>query len=768
MPGVLAVVTAADLDLARPAAGHPGHGPVDGPPAARPRRGALRRRTHRRHRDRAARPGTRRRRGRVRRLRAAARAGRSRGGADRRDRAVRRGRVQRDLVASRPATGAADFSGCEVVVSQRMVNQRLAAGPIEGRGRRRRGGTTTAGWSSTRAARAPTRCATRLAELYGLDPADVRVVCPDVGGSFGAKAGATPEVLLLGELARRVGRPVRWFETRTENMIAMGHGRGQVQDVTIGGTRDGRITAYQLDVLQDAGAYPGMGALLPWMTRMMTSGVYDLAQRRVLVDPRGHHHHAAGRLPRRRPARGGRRHRAGRRPVRGRDRHGPGRGPPGQRAAARRLPLHDPHRHRVRQRRLRPGARPRARGRRLRRAAGRAAAPPGGGRRAACSASACRSTSRSPAAAPSTARSSCDPTARSWCKTGSNPYGQGHHTAWAMLVSDRLGIPMERIEVVHGDTDLVAAGRRHRRLPLGAAGRRGGARRRRQAARGRPPSGPPTCSRRPPTTSCSTATRAASTWPAPRPSGSGGTSSASRALDPLAGLSRPGRRQGHVPVRRPRRRGRGRHRDRARPTCVRLVAVDDAGRILNPLLAEGQVHGGLAQGAAQALLEEVRFDDDGNPLTSNFADYAMVSAAELPMFERVADGDPDAAQRARRQGHRRVGHDRLDAGGAQRGASTPLAHLGVRHIDMPVTPEQIWRALSSDPASLTGARRSAGGRAGAVPGRGGRGAAEAACSRRCAPTRRPGSSSTRSSTAGWRWPGWCSAARGSSACCPTP
>ena len=82
------------------------------------------------------------------------------------------------------------------------------------------------------------------------------MVCPDVGGSFGAKAGATPELLLLGELARRVGRPVRWFETRTENMTAMGHGRGQVQDVTIGGTRDGRITAYGIDVLQDAGAYP--------------------------------------------------------------------------------------------------------------------------------------------------------------------------------------------------------------------------------------------------------------------------------------------------------------------------------------------------------------------------------------------------------------------------------------------------------------------------------------------------------------------------------
>src|SRR5207253_592805 len=77
-------------------------------------------------------------------------------------------------------------------------------------------------------------------------------------------------------LARHAGRPVRWMDTRTENMVAMGHGRGQVQQVTIGGSRDGRIDAYRLEVVQDAGAYPTMGAVLPWMTRTMLTGVYDL------------------------------------------------------------------------------------------------------------------------------------------------------------------------------------------------------------------------------------------------------------------------------------------------------------------------------------------------------------------------------------------------------------------------------------------------------------------------------------------------------------
>ncbi len=104
---------------------------------------------------------------------------------------------------------------------------------------------------------------------------------------------------------------------------------------------------------------------------------------------------------------------------------------------------------------------------------------------------------------------------------------------------------------------------------------------------------------------------------------------------------------------------------------VRHVACDDAGRIVNPLLVEGQLHGGIASGAAQALMEEVRFDEDGNPITSNLADYAMISAAELPSFELVADGDADAGQPAGRQGRRRVGNDRFDAGRAVGGRRRP-------------------------------------------------------------------------------------------------
>ena len=169
----------------------------------------------------------------------------------------------------------ADFSGCEVVVELRVENQRMTAAPIEPR-------SGAAYWTddgrlvhySACQGAHPAREA--LCAIYGLPPEQIRVVVPDVGGGFGAKSRCQAEELLLGWLSRRVGRSVRWTETRSENMVAMPHGRGQLQHVAIGGTRDGRITAYQLDVVQDAGAYPIMGAFLPAMTQRMLTGVYAL------------------------------------------------------------------------------------------------------------------------------------------------------------------------------------------------------------------------------------------------------------------------------------------------------------------------------------------------------------------------------------------------------------------------------------------------------------------------------------------------------------
>ncbi|MBO0833652.1 MAG: xanthine dehydrogenase family protein molybdopterin-binding subunit, partial [Actinobacteria bacterium] len=139
-----------------------------------------------------------------------------------------------------------------------------------------------------------------------------------------------------------------------------------------------------------------------------------------------------------------------------------------------------------------------------------------------------------------------------------------------------------------------------------------------------------------------------------------------------------------------------------KPTLLRMITVDDAGIVLNPLLAEGQRHGGIGQGAAQALVEEVVFDAEGNPLTTSFADYPFVSATELPSFE-LADSETPTTYNP--LGVKGIG----EAGSI---GSTPavqnaiidaVSHLGVRHIDMPATSRRVWQAIHAAQSSTENA-----------------------------------------------------------------
>ena len=130
----------------------------------------------------------------------------------------------------------------------------------------------------------------------------------------------------------------------------------------------------------------------------------------------------------------------------------------------------------------------------------------------------------------------------------------------------------------------------------------------------------------------------------------------------------------------------------------RLVACDDAGTLLNPLLADGQVHGGLAQGAAQALLEEVRYDEYGTPLTANFGDYGIISATELPSFERLTQETPTHLNPLGAKGIGESGT--IGATPAVHNAvCDAVRHLGIDHIDMPCTAEKVWQAIRSASAS---------------------------------------------------------------------
>jgi len=131
-----------------------------------------------------------------------------------------------------------------------------------------------------------------------------------------------------------------------------------------------------------------------------------------------------------------------------------------------------------------------------------------------------------------------------------------------------------------------------------------------------------------------------------------------------------------------------------RVELLRHVAVDDCGRVLNPLLTRGQVHGGVAQGAAQALFEGVVFDEDGNPLTANLMDYAMPSAAELPSFETTHTETPTPLNPLGAKG---IGESGTigSTPAVQNAVVDALSYLGIRHLDMPATPERVWRAIES-------------------------------------------------------------------------
>jgi len=126
---------------------------------------------------------------------------------------------------------------------------------------------------------------------------------------------------------------------------------------------------------------------------------------------------------------------------------------------------------------------------------------------------------------------------------------------------------------------------------------------------------------------------------------------------------------------------------------VRHVTVDDAGIVMNPVLTEGQRHGGIAQGAAQALLEEVLYDSDGNPLTSTLADYAAISAPDLPSFELADSETPTDLNPLGVKGIGEAGTIGSTPA-IQNAVIDAVAHLGVRHIDMPTTPQRVWTAIN--------------------------------------------------------------------------
>jgi aerobic carbon-monoxide dehydrogenase large subunit len=587
------------------------------------------------------------------------------------------------------------FDGCDVVVSGTLVSQRLAASPLEPRSSAATvdGDGKLSAWLSTQT---PHQDRDGLAMILGMEPTNVRVVGPDVGGGFGAK-GLSVEDVLICWLARTTGRTVRWVETRSENMVAMNQGRAQTVDFQIGGSSDGTVKAYKMNILQDTGAYPGIGSFLPTLTGMMASGVYNIPKIEIDITAAVTNTTPIG------PFRGAGRPEATQAIERAIDMFAAelGKDPAEVRRAnfisndafpfttasgatydignyggaldkAMEAIGYDDVREEQRARRESGHAKQLGLG-------------------LSVYVEITNGLGESEFGAVELTQDG-----GAILRTGSFSHGQGHETTFAMIVSERTGIPVESIQVIKGDTDQVARG-------TGTYGSKstqiGG------AAAGQAAEEVVEKAKRlvadlieasPDDVVLDFDSGRFQVAGAPQSGFSWGELAARLDQDGrLEELKVESDFQAEAPT-----FPFGAHialvevdTETGSVQLLRHVAVDDAGTIISPIVADGQVHGGVATGIAQALFEEVMYDDAGNPVTGSFVGYAFPSAAELPSFERV--------EMVTETPMNPLGAKGIGESGTI--GATPAVHnavvdalkpYGVRNIDMPANGERVWRAIN--------------------------------------------------------------------------
>jgi aerobic carbon-monoxide dehydrogenase large subunit len=585
------------------------------------------------------------------------------------------------------------FEGCDVVVSDTIWSQRMAAAPLEPRSAYAEldGAGRLTLWATSQT---PHTDKMIVAGMLGLDPGQVRVVCQDVGGGFGAKM-LEVEGVLVAWLARKLGRRVRWTETRTENMLGLLHGRAQRLAFTLGGTRDGKVLAYRLDVLADAGAYPILGAFLPSLTALMATEVYAIPK--VEAETVSVVTNATPTTALR----------------------GAGR-PEAAQAMERALDLFaaetglDPAEVR-RQNFIAGDAFPhttptgatydsgdyegaldlllRSAGYDELRAEQRRRRAEGGPIELGIGLSAYVEISN-PVGETEFGEVEITEDGGAILRTGSFSHGQGHETTFAMIAAERLGLPVERVMVVKGDTDEIPQGAGtfgSKSTQIGGVAARLAADDVVERAKG-----------------LVADYLEAGVADIVLDQGTGhfhvtGTPEPSLPWADLASRAAADGRLGELKVSQEFQAAPtfpfGMHlavvevdTETGKVELKRHVAVDDAGTLINPLVADGQVHGGIAFGVGQALYEEVVYGEDGYPLTGTFVGYAFPSAAELPSYERVEMVTPTPANV--------LGVKGIGESGTV--GSTPAVHnavldalepYGVRHVDLPCNGENVWKAL---------------------------------------------------------------------------
>lgn len=607
----------------------------------------------------------------------------------------------RDNLAFRWSNAGGDttaaFAKAETVVELRLVNQRLIPNAMEPRAVMAdydAENDSLTIWSSTQT---PHGLRGDLAGVLGIPAEKLRVIAPEVGGGFGAKANVYSEEVLVPYLTRKLKRPVKWAATRSEDILTTSHGRDQINIVRLAADKEGRVQAIDLKVIADLGAYyHRVTPVIVTLTGQMMTGVYDIPNARI---------EAVGVFTNKHPIE----------PYRGAGR--PEAAYMIERAMdllADKLDL-DPAE--IRRRNFIPpekfpyetptkakydsGEYERALNKalelvdykalrheqeRLRQAGGKLM-----GIGLACYVEVC---GFGPWEAGTV---TVDAEGKATLLTGSSPHGQGHETAWTQIVAGVLQIPPEDVTVKHGDTGVVPRGIGtfgSRSAPVGGSAALQNAEivrdRAKDVAAHLLEAAPADMVledgkfqvRGVPERALSWKEVANAAYEENLPEHLQGGLKSDEDFSPPGETYPFGVHVCVVEI----------DPDSGKVTVKRYLTVDDCGRVINPLLVEGQVHGGIAQGIGQALVEGAVYDDVGNLLTGSFMDYALPKATLFPAYETNRTETPSP--------HNVMGVKGI--GEAATIGSPPtvvnavvdgLSHLGIHHLDMPLTPEKIWQAL---------------------------------------------------------------------------
>ena len=604
----------------------------------------------------------------------------------------------------------AAFEAADVVIAQRMVNQRLAPSSIEARGvvaHYEPGREALTIWSSSQN---PHILRTFVARMLHLGEDRVRAIAPEVGGGFGAKINIYGEEYVAAALSKRLGLPIKWIEDRSEAFLATVHGRDLIAYVELAAARDGKVLGLRMRIIADIGAYNMLlTAGVPTNSMTMANATYAFpAIRATLTEV----------FTSKTPTdayRGAGRPEAAYFVERAMD------------MLARELKM-DPAELR-RKNFIQPDQFPYktqmgavydsgdyekaldhalqvAGWERLRQERGAARAD---GRLVGLGLSmyveicGMGPSSTLPPGGWEHSQVTVERDGRISATTGTSPHGQGNETTFAQMLADQFGVPLDHVTIHHGDTAVVKQGigtfGSRSQAVGGAALHDAGAKVKAKmakfaaalleahesdlvfengtiAVKGAPASAKPFAE-----------VAAYAYRPVRLPEGLTPGLSDEAFFEPSNNTYPFGCHIAMMEI----------DRETGEPRLLKMVAVDDAGHLINPLIVEGQIHGGLAQGIGQAMVEEVAYAADGQPLTASFMDYALPRASDFPRFELDSTVTPTPINPLGAKG----------VGEAGTIGSTPcivnaavdaLSGCGVRHLDMMLRPEKLWRIVHGQPA----------------------------------------------------------------------